>query len=298
MGQPDRHADRKRLAVHPFAALQRLLPQHGLSRLLGVFAASGQRHLKWLLIEGFKSAYSVEMTEFDGDTAVDFASFNDFFARPLLPGTRPLPSSSELAISPADGVVSQAGEAANGELLQAKGHTYAITDLVGDEAFAATLSGGSFVTVYLAPHNYHRVHVPCDADLVSTLEIPGSLFSVNAVTERHIPGLFARNERLVLRLRASFGEFALVLIGAMIVASIDVSWPNGPVSPYRRRATRTPVGVVFQRGDEIGAFRLGSTVVAVFPPGAVTLAPEIQTGCAVQVGTSIGRITHDPSQTP
>ena len=284
--------------MHPFAALQRLLPQHGLSRLLGMFAASGQRHLKWLLIEGFKSAYSVEMTEFEGETAADFASFNDFFTRSLLPGTRPLPSSSELASSPADGIVSQAGQAANGTLLQAKGQPYAITDLIGDEAFAATLTGGSFVTVYLAPHNYHRVHTPCAADLVSTLEIPGSLFSVNAVTERHIPGLFVRNERLVLRLRASFGEFALVLIGAMIVASIDVNWPNGPVSPYRRRATRTPVGVVFRRGDEIGAFRLGSTVVAVFPPGAVTLAAELQTGYAVQVGTPIGRITHDPSQTP
>lgn len=281
--------------MHPFATLQHLLPQHGLSRLLGRFAASRNPTLKWLLIEGFKAAYDVDMTEFDGDSAADFASFNAFFTRPLLPGTRPLPTRDDLAVSPADGVVSQAGTTVGGELLQAKGQSYALADLVGDQEFAQTLTGGSFATIYLAPHNYHRVHAPCAATLVSSVEIPGRLFSVNAVTEAHVPGLFARNERLVLRLRAAFGEYALVLVGAMIVASIDVTWQEGPVSPYRERRTRLPTDVAFERGGGVAAFRLGSTVVVVFPPETASLTPDIQAGQAVKVGMPIATLRRGPS---
>ncbi len=281
--------------MHPFATLQHLLPQHGLSRLLGRFAASGNPTLKWLLIEGFKAAYDVDMTEFHGDSAADFASFNAFFTRPLLPGARPLPTRGDLVVSPADGTVSQAGTIVGGELLQAKGRSYAVADLVGDRDFAATLTGGSFATIYLAPHNYHRVHAPCAATLVSTLEIPGRLFSVNAVTEAHVPGLFARNERLVLRLRAAFGDCALVLVGAMIVASIDVAWQQGPVSPYRERRERFPTDVAFERGGVVAAFQLGSTVVVLFPPETATLSPGIDAGCAVKVGTPIATLRRDPS---
>ena len=251
--------------------------------------------MKRLLIEGFKAAYDVDMTEFQGDTAADFTSFNAFFTRPLLPGARPLPDRPDLAVSPTDGMVSQAGTTVGGELLQAKGRTYSVADLVGDQDFAETLSGGSFATIYLAPHNYHRVHAPCAASLVSTLEIPGRLFSVNAVTEAHVPGLFARNERLVLRLRAAFGEYALVLVGAMIVASIDVAWQQGPVSPYRERRFRCPTDVAFERGSVVAAFQLGSTVVVLFPPGAATLAAGIEAGSAVKVGTPIATLRHDPS---
>ena len=276
--------------THPFAALQRILPQHALSRCLGMLANSRQRHLKRLLIEGFKAAYRIDMSEFEGDGAADFATFNEFFTRPLLPGSRPLPATSEAIVSPADGTISQAGGIRDGRLLQAKGHEYAVADLVGDRDLATALAGGSFATIYLAPHNYHRVHAPCDGHLLSTLEVPGRLFSVNAVTERHVAGLFARNERLVLRLQATFGEFALVLVGALIVASIEVVWPGGPESPYRRRVARTPTGVRFRRGDEIGAFRVGSTVIALFPPDAVALADRIAPGAAVQVGAPIARV--------
>lgn len=281
--------------MHPFAALQHLLPQHGLSRLLGRFAASRQPALKRLLIEGFKAAYQVDMTEFQGESAADFESFNDFFTRPLMPGTRPMPARDDVAVSPADGVVSQAGSTVGGELLQAKGRSYAIADLIGDEDFAQTLADGPFATIYLAPHNYHRVHAPCAASLVSTLEIPGRLFSVNAVTEAHVPGLFARNERLVLRLKAAFGEYALVLVGAMIVASIDVTWQEGPVSPYRELKARCPSNVAFERGAAVAAFQLGSTVVVLFPPEAATLSPSLESGCAVKVGSPIATITRDPN---
>ncbi len=274
--------------MHPFATLQHLLPQHGLSRCLGAVAESRQRALKWLLIEGFKRLYGVDMADCDRHHAAEFANFNDFFTRRLRPGTRPLAAAAGALLSPADGTVSQTGAIRDGRLLQAKGRDYAAADLLGDAEFAAALGGGCFTTIYLAPRDYHRVHAPCDASLVTSLEIPGRLFSVNAITERHVPALFARNERLVLRLRADFGEFALVLVGALIVASIEAAWPDAPVSPYRRRQARQPADVAFARGAEVGAFRLGSTVIALFPPG-VTPADEVVAGGRVRVG---GVIAH------
>lgn len=273
--------------MHPFAALQRLIPQHGLSRLLGVFAASENHVVKRLLINAFMSAYGIDMTEFEGETAGDFAHFNGFFTRPLLPGSRPMPNDPKVVVSPADGTVSQAGTVSRGRLMQAKGREYSLAALLGGAAFGDGLTNGAFATIYLAPHNYHRVHAPYAGQLVETVEIPGRLFSVNGVTERHIPRLFVRNERLVLRIAASFGEYALVLVGAMIVASIRVNWP-GPVSPYRRRSSRNPDGVWFERGDEIGAFLLGSTVIALFPQGAVSLDEGIRPGQHVRVGSPIG----------
>ena len=274
--------------MHPFTALQSLLPQHALSRLLGVFAASRNRLLKRWIINTFRAAYAVDLADTEGEGADDFESFNHFFTRALSPGARPLPADPLALASPADGTVSQAGAIAGGQLLQAKGRRYAVADLLGDEEFAATFTGGAFLTVYLAPRDYHRVHAPCDARLRSTLAIPGRLFSVNAVTEQHVPRLFARNERLVLRLQTAFGDVALVLVGAMIVASIRVPWANGPISPYRRRSLRTPDNVRFARGEEVGAFLLGSTVIALFPPNAVRLSAGLAKGATVRMGEAIG----------
>lgn len=273
--------------MHPFIALQHLLPQHALSRTLGWFANSRQRHLKTLLINAFAAAYPVDFTECEGDGADDFASFNDFFTRRLRPDARPIASSDGAIACPADGTVSQAGPIEQGTLLQAKGHAYALADLLGDASWAATFAGGSFATIYLAPHNYHRVHAPCAAQLVNTLEVPGRLFSVNGVTERNIAGLFIHNERLVLRLEAAFGEVALVLVGALIVASIEAAWPDGPTSPYRQRRLRSVEDVAFQRGDEVGAFLIGSTAVAVFP-AAVRLRSDLAPGTPVRMGETIG----------
>lgn len=275
--------------MHAFVALQHVLPQHALSRLLGVFADSRQRHLKQLLIDAFVAAYSVDMSEAVGVGSDDYASFNDFFTRQLRPGTRPIAAEPGAIASPADGTVSQAGSIRDGRLLQAKGHDYALADLLGDADFATALTGGTFATIYLAPYNYHRVHAPCDARLASALEVPGRLFSVNAITERHVSGLFARNERLVLRLETHFGDCALVLVGAMIVGRIAVAWPEGPTSPYRRRRLQTPSSVAFGRGDEVGAFLLGSTVVALFPPGAVELASHVKAGATIKMGELLAR---------
>ena len=292
VGQQDGHAGgggRGAVTCTPSSPCNTLLPQHALSRLLGACADSRQRHLKRLLIDAFMAAYDVDLADAVGDGSDDYASFNDFFTRRLRPGARPLATGDGEIVSPADGVVSQAGAIRNGRLLQAKGHDYPVADLLGDADFAASFSGGAFATIYLAPRNYHRVHAPCDARLAATLEVPGRLFSVNSVTERHVRRLFARNERLVLRLEAAFGLCAVVLVGAMIVGRIVVAWPDGPASPYRQRRLRTPSGVAFRRGDEVGAFLLGSTVVALFPPGAVELAGHVTAGAPVKMGELLAR---------
>ena len=273
--------------MHPFALLQRLLPQHGLSRCLGVFARSGNGVVKRLIINAFKSAYRIDMTEFEGDSADDFANFNDFFTRALVPASRPMPRDPAVVVSPADGTVSQAGTVRSGRIVQAKGREYSTAELLGGAGFAADLDNGAFATIYLAPQNYHRFHAPHPGRLIESIEIPGRLFSVNGTTERHVGRLFARNERLVLRIRAAFGEYAMVLVGAMIVASIRVNWA-GPKSPYRRVMSRTPEDVVFERGTEVGAFLLGSTVIVLFPDGAVTLDKAIGPGTPVRVGSPIG----------
>ena len=270
--------------MRAFVALQHVLPQHAISRLLGAFADCRQRHLKQLLIRTFVAAYDVDLSEAVGEGTDHYASFNDFFTRRLRPGARPIATAPGQIVSPADGTVSQAGTIRNGRLVQAKGHEYAIAELLDDGDFARLFAGGTFVTIYLAPHNYHRVHAPCDARLAATKEVPGALFSVNATTERHVRGLFARNERLVLHLEADFGPCALVLVGAMIVGRIVVAWPDGPASPYRRRRLRTPSGVAFQRGDDVGAFLLGSTVVALFPSGVVELAGHVEAGAPIKMG--------------
>ena len=276
--------------MHPFATLQRLLPQHGLSRLCGAFARSRQPLVKRALIDTFKAAYRVDMSEFDGDGAADYATFNHFFTRRLLPGARSMPADGDALACPADGTVSQAG-AIDGGRLQAKGRRYAVADLLGGDAdFARALDGGAFATIYLAPHNYHRVHAPCDAKLAQSVAVPGRLFSVNAITERHVANLFARNERLVMRFEAGFGTFALVMVGALIVASIEPAWHGGPVSPYRGGVRRQAEDVALGRGDEVGAFLLGSTVVLLLPPGAAELDAALAPGAAVRMGARIGRI--------
>ena len=280
--------------MHPFAALQHLLPGHALSRCLGALAASRQTLLKRMLIDGFRAIYRVDLSEAEGSRADDFASFNDFFGRRLLPGMRPIAAGADAVVSPADGTVSQVGRIDDGQLLQAKGRRFGVAELLDDGELGALLDGGSFVTIYLAPYNYHRVHAPCAAHLLATRQIPGRLFSVNATTERHVPRLFARNERLALRLKADFGELVLVLVGAMIVASIAVAWRDGPVSPYRQRLCQQPCDVAFEKGDEVGAFLMGSTVIALFPAGAVRLADRLRTGSAVRVGEAIGVARRKP----
>ena len=238
------------------------------------------------MIRQFASIYKVDMTEAERDSLSDYRSFNDFFTRALKPGARPLSEHSQAVLCPADGTVSQLGPLQDDQLMQAKGHTYSLNSLAG--TLGRDFAGGSFCTVYLAPSNYHRVHLPFDATLTETLAMPGQLFSVNSTTETAIDGLFARNERLVCRFETTFGPMLVVLVGAMIVASIETDW-LGPESPYAIEE-HTAHHLVNERGDEIGRFLLGSTVICCFPPGTVTLDAAIAPGSTVRMGQALGKL--------
>lgn len=271
------------VAERAFIALQRLLPQHALSRLVGHLAASRSPWIRRPFIHAFARAYDVDLAEAARTSLHDYASFNDFFTRELKPGARPLAGDGETAICPADGVVSQTGDIHRGTLLQAKGHRYALEALLGERADG--WEGGTFATIYLAPRDYHRVHLPVAGRLVRTRTVPGALYSVNAVTEAGIEGLFARNERLVCLFDTAAGPMALVMVGAMIVAGIDTVWP-GPESPYRG-VTVSGHALDLARGAEIGRFYLGSTVIVCMGPGRAALAPGVASGVPVRMGQAL-----------
>lgn len=267
-----------------FARAQKVIPQHGLSRLGGKIAASEKPWLKRLLIEQFARVYQVSLDEAERQSFSDYYSFNDFFCRALKPGVRPLAKEPAALVCPADGTVSQLGRIEDDQLLQAKGHNYTLTNLAG--ALGDGFRNGSFCTIYLAPSDYHRVHLPFSGTLTATLAIPGSLFSVNDSTEQAIPGLFARNERLVCRFDTACGPLLVILVGAMIVASIETVW-SGPGSPYRAEKL-TEYDAHYARGEEIGRFLLGSTVICCLPQGAVTFDATLLPGSKVRMGQRLG----------
>ena len=241
-----------------FVYLQKILPKHLLSRIVGAIAMSEIRSIKTLFIFIFRQFAHVDLSEAERERPIDYVSFNDFFTRALKPGLRPV--TGEIS-SPADGTVAALGRIADGTLIQSKGHRYALSTLLGQEDVSEYL-GGSFITIYLAPHNYHRVHTPCDAQLHSAKYIPGALFSVNQATAKHQPNLLALNERLVCRFRTNDGPLAAVLVGAMLVAGIQPIWLQEPYKP--RLHVTTEMGRKFSQGAELGRFQMGSTVVLVF----------------------------------
>jgi phosphatidylserine decarboxylase len=275
-----------------FVALQRLIPQHTLSRLIGRLARSRRRWIRAPFVHLFAAAYRVDMSEARVESLDDYATFNDFFTRALREDARPLAGDAATGVCPADGTLSQAGIIESGRLLQAKGHSYTLEALLGDTELLdpARFEGGAFATIYLAPRDYHRVHLPVGGRLIATRTVPGSLFSVNGTTETHIEGLFARNERLVCHFATPVGDMAVVLVGAMIVAGIQTVWP-GPDSPYRRVETTAHTGIAFERGAEIGRFLLASTVIVCLPPGAGRLAPGLAAGMRVRMGQRLFDLT-------
>jgi phosphatidylserine decarboxylase len=268
-----------------FVHLQKILPQHLLSRIVGRLAASEVRWIRDPVIRAFARVYGVDMAEAERPDLATYRSFNDFFTRSLTPDARPVDRAAEAVVSPADGVVSQTGVIERGELLQAKGIRYpfrALADVCADEAF----EGGPFATVYLSPKDYHRVHLPLAGRLTRTVAVPGKLFSVNAATEAGVPGLFAVNERLVMEFETDFGTMLVVMVGAMIVASIETVW-GGPASPYRERRV-TEHDLAFEKGAEIGRFLLGSSVVLAFERDRVRLDGGLAPGVALRMGEAIG----------
>ncbi|MDD5335228.1 MAG: archaetidylserine decarboxylase [Rhodoferax sp.] len=271
-----------RLAVLP----QYLLPKHALTTLAGRIARARGGRLTTRLIAWFVRHYQVNMGEAANPDIASYATFNDFFTRALQEGARPL-SSADL-ICPVDGAISQFGAMARDQILQAKGHHYSSTALVGgDAAFAALFDDGSFATLYLSPKDYHRVHMPCDGRLTRMIHVPGDLFSVNPTTARGVPGLFARNERVVCVFESGHGPWVLVLVGATIVGSMATVW-HGVVNSQRSGQLREwrydDRSVQLRQGQEMGRFLLGSTVVMLFPKGPLQFNPAWASGGAIRLG--------------
>ncbi|MFM7274654.1 MAG: archaetidylserine decarboxylase [Gammaproteobacteria bacterium] len=276
-----------------FVLLQYLLPQHGLSRLTGALAACRIGFVKVWLIRRFIAAFGVDMREAAEPDPSGYPHFNAFFTRALRPGARPVDMSPEALVSPADGAVSQAGRIEAGRIVQAKGRWFSAAELLADAADASRFDGGHFATIYLSPKDYHRVHMPCDARLVGLRYIPGQLFSVNGVTADSVPGLFARNERLVCQFETACGPMAMVLVGAMIVAGIETVW-TGAIAPAGRAVLSIALesdtsARSIDRGAEMGRFQLGSTVILLFPRGAIDWDPLLQPGAPLRMGQRIGR---------
>lgn len=279
-----------------FLIFQHLVPQHALSRVVGAIAACRWEFVKTPFINWFAKRYEVNLEEAKCSDISHFKSFNDFFTRELKPGVRPIDPDDEALVSPADGAINQLGRITNGTLLQAKGRHFSLVSLLGgDPELADAFQEGCFCTVYLSPKDYHRIHMPLAGTLTRMIHVPGKLFSVNQLTSENVDSLFARNERVVCFFETAHGPMALVLVGAMIVASVDTVWA-GQVCPGREASTHInyegqvpPVQI--GKGEEMGRFKLGSTVVAVFGPGMVQLQTDLAAADAVQMGQRIGTIT-------
>jgi phosphatidylserine decarboxylase len=275
----------------PFILLQHILPQHALTRLAGALAASERPWLRDRLIGRFAAAYGVNMDEAARGLG-DFASFNDFFTRELKPGARALSDSAAFILSPADGAVSQLGTIRQGRIFQAKGRDFTAAEILGHGSEAAArFEGGTFITIYQSPKDYHRVHMPAEGRLCSSAYVPGNLFSVNGATAEGVDRLFARNERLACLFDGPDGSFASVMVGAMIVAGIDTVWPHR-FAGHGRGVLREDFddgAITLAAGAEMGRFYLGSTVVLLFEPGRVEWLEELKAGDPLRMGQAIGR---------
>lgn len=274
-----------------FAVLsQYLLPKQALTALAGKFATARAGVLTTAVIRWFVGRYGVNMADAVNPDIASYASFNEFFTRPLRSGARPLAAAD--FICPVDGAISQFGVILRDQIFQAKGHRYSTTALVGGDAeLAAPFQDGSFATLYLSPKDYHRIHMPCEGRLLRMIHVPGELFSVNPVTARGIPGLFARNERVVCVFESAHGPFVMVLVGATIVGSMATVW-HGVVNPPRPGQLREWRYEDQQRrlgqGEEMGRFLLGSTVVLLFAQGALKFNAEWSPQRPIRLGEKMG----------
>jgi phosphatidylserine decarboxylase len=283
----------RNLGERLFIGMQYLLPQHPLSRLVGWIAACRIGFVRTALIRAFLSRYPVDLTEAAQPAPDRYSSFNEFFTRRLRAGARSFDADTGAVLCPADGIVTQAGPIAGDTLVQAKGIGYSAAALLGgDAALAAEFHGGESATVYLAPHNYHRVHMPMAGTLRVARFVPGDLFSVNVVTADGVPGLFARNERIACVFDTVAGPLGVVLVGALFVGSVSLAWagrvPGGGAREPRDLPCGDPI-IALDRGAELGWFNMGSTVVVLLPPGGPRLLEGIAAGCAVRVGEPIAR---------
>lgn len=278
----------------PFIFAQHLAPHHGLSRFAGRMAQSTRPWLKDRLICRFIAAYDVNMAEAER-AANEYTCFNDFFTRSLKPGARPLADSAAHVLCPADGAVSQLGRIRSGRIVQAKRRDYTTAALLGGDArLAKEFADGDFATIYLSPSDYHRVHMPVEGTLRRTIYIPGKLFSVNQSTAGGVGDLFARNERLVCIFDTPLGTVASVMVGAMIVASIETVW-GGLVEPHGKKVLTQDFpadgqgAIKLDAGAEMGRFLLGSTVILLFEPGKIAFANGLCAGSTTRMGEALAR---------
>ena len=270
-----------------FATLQQLVPQQKLSKVAGRLAASRHPYVKRAFIRGFAKAYHVSLDEYERQSLNAYESFNDFFTRELKGDVRPIDTTADGIVSPADGIISQLGQIDDHKLLQAKGRYYDVGQLLADSEDGHYFADGSFATVYLAPSNYHRVHMPFDGTLTKTRYVPGTLFSVNNTTADNVPDLFARNERLVCMFNTKYGKAAVVMVGAMIVAGIETV-ATGKIS-RTDNIQEAEHDMSFEKGDELGRFYLGSTAIVVLPKAAkADWLDGIQAHSIVKMGQLIG----------
>ena len=281
-----------------FVTLQYLIPQHGLSRLVGMLARSEVPWIKTTFISLFMKRFGIDLSEAQIEDPDRFETFNAFFTRALKPDARPLEASDAADIAcPADGAVSQLGAIRANQVFQAKGHDYSLYDLLGaDSALASEFTNGQFATIYLSPRDYHRVHMPVTGTLRETRYVPGDLFSVNEATANGVPNLFARNERLVCIFDTEHGPAAVILVGAMIVAGIETVF-SGQVTPLPKQVVTTDyqrtAPITLEKGDELGRFLLGSTVVLLFPEGKARFESDLKAGSLVRVKGKLGQYNQD-----
>lgn len=278
-----------------FVALQYLLPRHGLTAIVYRIARIRIPAIKDALIRGFVKLYDVDVDDVQKNVPDDFATFNDFFVRELVDGARPIARDAAAIVSPVDGTVSIASSLEANSILQAKGLSYSLEDLFAiDLEEARAYTNGLFTTIYLAPYNYHRVHMPVAGELVSAHYVPGDLFSVNEATVARVSGLFRRNERLNLHFETAYGPAALIFVGALNVGSISTPW-TGEIRPRKRGIVETldisaaPRGL--QKGDLLGWFNMGSTVILLLPEGAAEWQEGLLPGSRVRMGEAIGSLS-------
>jgi phosphatidylserine decarboxylase len=272
-----------------FARLQYVLPQHGISRLVLRATRVRAGWFKNALIRGFLRMFDVDMRDAEQTDPLGYPSFNEFFTRALRPETRPLGLEAGAIASPVDGTVSECGRIDGNLLLQAKGKLYGLADLLAGQPWARRFENGSFATIYLAPFNYHRIHMPLRGQLKETWYVPGRLFSVNALTARFVPRLFARNERIVTLFDTEAGAFALVMVGALNVGSMATVWA-GDIAPAARRVVTQlpPQALTLEKGAELGRFNMGSTVILLFEPKRAHWLADLCSCVEVRLGQTIG----------
>lgn len=278
-----------------FAWLQYLLPKQLLSRFIYHLMRSESPALKRLLIGSFLRGYAVNMAEAVQPDPFAYRSFNDFFTRALKPGARPIVQAADVVVSPVDGTLGQRGTLDGESLVQAKGHYYSLTELLANDSEAIeAYRGGGFACIYLAPYNYHRIHMPCDARLRNTLYVPGDLFSVNAATVRAVPRVFARNERVICDFDSAFGRVAVILVGALFVGSMATVHCGEVNPPPRRRKSAQAVaagaGRAFAKGEELGRFNMGSTVVLLTQRERVRWSGDFAPVATVRLGQPLARV--------